>query len=81
MTPIKPKTIRRLTNLAKSLHPHLQRVPAPLPRPGSVAYSSPRDYSAKEAQRRQDAYQEADPRRLDKGTIQFFASAASFDRR
>lgn len=75
MIPIKPATIRRLTRLAKSLYPTLARIPRPLPRPGSQAYLAPKEFNTSDsAQLREQTYIEADSRRLDKGTISFWAT-------
>lgn len=66
------KTVRRLTNQVKTLR-NLSRIPRPLPRPGSEAYSLGNALSAKDAQARQEAYYNADRGRVDKDTIAFFA--------
>lgn len=81
MTHIKPKTIRRLTRLVKSLDPLLKRVPAPLPRPGSEAFSPSKDSTAEAMRLRREAYERADAKRLDKGVVRFFADAPSWESR
>jgi hypothetical protein len=77
--PIKPSTIRRLTRLAKTLRQLMKRVPNALPKPGSPAYSAHANATASDAQKRQEQYNKMDAYRLDKSTIRFFASAASFE--
>lgn len=66
------RAIKRLTLLAKSLHPMLRRIPNPLPRPGTDAFKG--NIDAKTAQARQEAFVREDSRRLDKGVIRFFAT-------
>lgn len=82
-SPIKPKTIRRLTLLAKSLQPLLTHLPNPLPRPGTDSFHLGKAADTKTAQARQEAFVKADSKRLDKGVVRFFASTATFseDRR
>ena len=77
---IRPSTIRRLTRLAKSLYPTLRRIPNPLPRPDSPAYTL-KGNNREEAQRRATEFERADSRRLDKGTIRWFADQYVYEGR
>ncbi len=80
-THIKSSVIRRLTRLAKSLHPLMTHIPRPLPRPNTEAFKLGKADMAKDAQKRQEEFERVDSRRLDKGTIRFFCESASVEGR
>lgn len=69
----RPSTIRKLTRLIKGLYPTLRRIPRALPRPGNQDYLAPQGVDTKTRQSRQEAFELADSRRLDKETVRFFA--------
>jgi hypothetical protein len=74
------KNTKRFVQAVKTLR-GLQRIPAPLPRPGSESFkfSPNEDASAKE--KRQKAYEQASRGRPDKETISFFCSPYSLETR
>jgi hypothetical protein len=71
--------VKRLTQLLKSVNPLLKRLLAPLPRPGSPAYPSPKVWDAKQAQARQERYEDQDRNRLDRTAAPFWLSQLSED--
>lgn len=71
------KAIKRLTLLAKSLHPMLTRIPNALPAVGSEAFKASASGDAKTDTQRKETQTKRDQFRLDKGTIKFWAAPYS----
>jgi len=74
------KSVKRFTQDVKTLR-GLQRIPAPLPRPGSEARKISKALSAQQAEDIQKAFVRADQYRVDKATIAFFASPYTLEAR
>jgi len=75
------KSIKRFTQAVKTLR-GLQRIPAPLPRPGSEANKYPNNATMQQViEERQKAFTRADQFRVDKATIAFFASPYTLEAR
>lgn len=74
------KSVKRFTQDVKTLR-GLQRIPAPLPRPGSDANKNLKTATAQQMEDRQKAFIRADQYRVDKATIAFFASPYTLEAR
>lgn len=72
-SPVKIKTIKRFTNMVKTLR-NLSRIPNALPRPGSEAFKLSNELSTKDAQKRQEDFVKRDQFRADKAAIRYFAT-------
>ena len=68
------KKLKLITQMAKSLHPMLTRIPNPLPRPSSEAYRTKGVGDPKADTKRREAFAAADVYRLDKATVRFWAT-------
>jgi len=72
------KNTKRFVQAVKTLR-GLQRIPAPLPRPGSESFKFSPSITAQEKEARQKAYEQASRGRPDKETIAFFCSPYSLE--
>ncbi len=75
------RKLKRMVTLLKQLHPLVERLPAPLPRPGSEAFKGGAAMDAKTAQSRQEAYEKADSKRLDRSAAPFWLAQMTMEER
>lgn len=73
------RRIKQFTQLAKSLHPLMTRIPNPLPKPGTEAYWMSKKGDAKTDTKRKEQFTKDDQYRLDKSVIRYWLESPSFD--
>ena len=71
--------VKRVTQLLKSLHPLIKRLPAPLPLPNTESFKGGKAMDAKTAQARQEAFNKADSKRLDRSAAPFWLAKLTED--
>lgn len=73
------RRMKRMTQLIKSLTPTLRRIPAPLPRPGTPALTTPKVGDAKKDAARRAEYGTVDCLRLDSSVPRYWLTRATDD--